>query len=104
MPTKSSSLSYRKNSLQSATDDSRAIAGVLKRHSGKRYDLYGSNVRTPCSPRAMRYDIRSDRDLKAGQSAIVIEVLWYSKTYHLTAVDEIGGQKKNIRIAMTSEE
>lgn len=39
---------------------------VLKRQRGSRRDLYGSKVRTPCSPRAMRYDIRRAVFSRAG--------------------------------------
>ena len=45
-----------------AAEEACAMGTVRKRHNGSRADLYGSNVRTPCSPRPMRYDMRTDSD------------------------------------------
>ena len=84
IPTKSSSSSNSRNLSHNAAEEACAMGTVRKRHKGSKADLYGSNVRTPCSPRPMRYDMRTDSDalLAIGQwlkiNTIICSLSWAS--------------------------
>lgn len=64
-----------------------AISGVLNRHSGNRRDLYGSNVRTPVSPRPMEYAILFDFDRLGISTTIIFDARDREKLYKSKGFD-----------------